>query len=122
MTNTFVFDTYALVEIINGNRNYIKYLNDKIIINNFIFAELCYALEKMKYPDADVLTQAYSNFIYPIKPSIIKESMKFRYKNKSKNLSITDCVSFFMAKSLGIKFLTGDKEFENIGDVEFVRK
>ena len=47
--------------------------------------------------------------------------MEFRYKNKKKKLSMTDCISYFQAKELGIKFLTGDKEFQNLENVEFVK-
>ena len=44
----FVFDTYAIIEIIQGNKNYGAYLDSKIIINDFIFAELCYNFLKIK--------------------------------------------------------------------------
>lgn len=37
-------------------------------------------------------------------------------------MSMTDCISYFMAKDLEIKFLTGDKEFENLDYVEFIKK
>ena len=38
----FVFDTYALLEIINGNSRYKNYLDAGIIITEFILAELCF--------------------------------------------------------------------------------
>ncbi len=34
---------------------------------------------------------------------------------------MTDCIGYIFAKQLGIKFLTGDKEFENLDNVEFVK-
>ncbi len=34
---------------------------------------------------------------------------------------MTDCISYFQAKDLGIKFLTGNKKFENLDDVEFAK-
>ena len=43
---SFVFDTYAILEIIKGNINYKPYLDATILINDFIFAELCYNLLK----------------------------------------------------------------------------
>ena len=46
--------------------------------------------------------------------------MKFRVMNK--NMSMTDCISYMQAKELGIKFLTGDKEFEDLENVEFIKK
>ena len=48
--------------------------------------------------------------------------MKFRYENKHKKMSMTDCISYIQAKKLGIKFLTGDKEFKNKENVEHVTK
>ena len=34
---------------------------------------------------------------------------------------MTDCIGYILAKNIGIKFLTGDKEFENLDNVEFVK-
>ncbi|MEX2016862.1 MAG: PIN domain-containing protein [Candidatus Pacearchaeota archaeon] len=117
----FVFDTYALIEIIKGNKNYTSYLNSRIIINNFIFAELCYILVRDSYPNADKYLDKYEKFIVSINPKTIKEAMKFRYKNKNKNMSIPDCISYFQSKELDINFLTGDKQFENLENVQFVK-
>lgn len=117
----FLFDTYAIIEIINGNPNYSCYINERIIINNFIFAEFCYILIREKCPYIDKYLGHYSKYIISINPQIIEEAMKFRYKNKKKNLSIPDCISYIMAKNLGIKFLTGDKEFKDMENVEFVK-
>jgi len=119
--NSYLFDTYAIIEIIKGNPNYKPYLDQEMIINKFIFAELSYILLREKYPNADNYLDKYTKFIVSIKPSTIKEAMKFRLENKKKNLSMTDCISYFMAKELGIRFLTGDKEFEKIDNVEFIK-
>ena len=47
--------------------------------------------------------------------------MEFRLKWKDRGVSITDCVGYIMAREMGIKFLTGDKEFEGLEGVEFVK-
>ncbi len=123
MTNdTFLFDNYALIEIISGNINYKEYIDKKIIINDFIFAELCYVLTRENYPNSKEYLDRYAKFIIHASPDAIKNAMIFRFVNKKKGMSITDCISYFMAKELGIKFLTGDKEFESLNNVEFVRK
>lgn len=122
MTSKYVFDTYAIIEILRGNPNYTEYKNDEdIIINNFIYAELCYNLYREKQPLAKEFIDKYSKFINSVKPEWIDEAMKFRLKWKDRGVSITDCVSYIMAKHLGIKFLTGDKEFEDVENVEFVK-
>jgi len=46
MTETFLYDTYALIELLNKNPNYEKYSTKEIVINGFIFAEICYQLIK----------------------------------------------------------------------------
>jgi uncharacterized protein len=121
MTSKLVFDTYAIMEIIEGNKNYDLYLESDVIINNFIFAELCYNLYRDKDKNAKETIEKYSKFISSVKPEWIDEAMKFRLSWKDRGVSITDCVSYTMAKKLGIKFLTGDKEFENIENVEFIK-
>jgi len=118
----FIFDTYAIMEIIKGNKNYEKYLDEIIIINNFIFSELCYNLFRENNLKAEEYTKKYAPYISSLKPEWIKEAMRFRLKWKDRGVSMTDCISYIMAQELGIKFLTGDKEFENMEDVEFVKK
>lgn len=118
---TFVFDTYAIIEIIQGNKNYGVYLDSKIIINNFIFAELCYNFFKDKEPRAREILDKYSKYIVPLRPDWIEEAMEFRLKWKDRKVSMTDCIGYIMAKKLEIKFLTGDKEFEKLENVEFVK-
>ena len=41
--------------------------------------------------------------------------------HRKQDLSMTDCVGYVVAKRLGVKFLTGDKEFRNFQNVEFVK-
>ncbi len=117
----YLFDTYALMEILHKNKDYEKYLESKMIINDFIFAEFCYILFRENLKDAEDLAHPLSQKIIHAKPETIKEAMSFRAKNKKKKLSMPDCISYIMAKRLGIKFLTGDKEFEKLEGVEFVK-
>jgi len=121
MTSKFLFDTYAIIEILRGKSSYDIYKDEEVVINNFIFAELCYNLYREKEPLAEEFISKYSKFIASVKPEWIEEAMKFRLEWKDRKVSITDCVSYIMAKRLGIKFLTGDKEFEDIENVEFVK-
>ena len=121
MNELFVFDTYAIIEIIKGNRNYVPYLDSEIVINNFIFAELCYNLLRDNDIHADEYMNKYSSFINSVNSEWIEEAMKFRLKWKKRKVSIADCIGYIMAKKLGVKFLTGDKEFYGVENVEFVR-
>ena len=119
--DTFLFDTYALMEIIDKNHNYIQYTEKNTIINDFIFAELCYSLARDKAKNSGEITDRLKSAILHAKPEWIKEAMEFRIKWKDRGVSMTDCISYIMSQKLGIKFLTGDKEFENLENVEFVK-
>ncbi len=120
-SETFVYDTYALIEILNKNKNYEKYTKATIIINNFIFAEFCYKLLREGVKHAEDYIEEVAPAIASVNKRTIIEAMYFRAKNKNKKFSMADCISYFMAKNLGIKFLTGDKEFEGLENVEFVK-
>jgi len=118
----YVFDTYAIIEIIKGNQSYEPYLNSTPIVNDFVLAELCYIILKehnkkvaFKYVDQ------YKEFRYAPSIETIKKASLFKYKNRKKNITYTDCISYIQAKKLKIKFLTGDKEFKNLPNVEFVK-
>ena|SRR3989338_1439595 len=118
---TFVFDTYALLEIISGNPNYASYLNSEVIINDFVFAELCYKLIREANEKAVFYIDKYACFRKELNAETIKEAMLFRNNHKKKNLSPADCISYVMALRLNLKFLTGDKQFEAMENVELVK-
>ena len=117
----FLFDTYALLEVINKNPYYDCYLEMDVIINEFIFAEFCYKLIRENVSDYAKLIQEVIPAIVKVDADIILAAMEFRVLHKKKNLSMTDCISYLMSKKMEIKFLTGDKEFEDMENVEFVK-
>jgi len=118
---TYFLDTYAIMEFIGGNKNYEPYLDKKFVIAEFNLAELAYTLFREKYSNSGEYLGMYKKLIRAVNPEWIIEAMKFRLKWKDRKVSIPDCIGYIMAKHLGIKFLTGDKEFEGLENVEFVR-
>ena len=70
---------------------------------------------------ADLHYDLNVGYCVDISDETIKEAMLFRVSNKHKNLSYIDCVGYILSKKLGINFLTGDKKFENLDNVEFVK-
>lgn len=119
---SYVFDTYAIIEILKGNRNYNSYIHAGLIINDFILAELCYYLlrEYGKRTAQRYLIQ-FKKQVTHVPSNTILEAMVYRYQNKKKRLSMTDCIGYMQAKDLGVRFLTGDKEFRNVSNVEFAK-
>ncbi len=119
---TYFFDTYAIVEIINGNLNYKKYANKNAVLTKLNIFELFYnALRDYGKEKAKDIVDSYYDSIIEYGRDIIEEAAEFKLQNKKRDLSMTDCIGYLLAIKLGIKFLTGDKEFENFTNVEFVK-
>ena len=119
---TYFFDTYAIIEIAKGSKSYEKFLGLKIITGVLNIGEL-YQINLIKH-GKNVADEWFtnSNFdILEISPEIIVEAVYFRFVNKKKNMSLVDCVGYILSQKYNLKFLTGDAQFENISNVEFVK-
>lgn len=118
----FFFDTYALVELYEGNLNYAKFEDVKIVTSDFNLYETYYILRK-KNPQRNIddYFNQLKKFSIRTKYEWIKKAVDFRLKNKSKKLSYVDCLGYVMAKEMKSKFLTGDNQFQNMENVEFVK-
>lgn len=116
----YFLDTYALIEIIEGNEKFKKFLDSEIIIciNNLL--ELDYYLIRTKNDKRDY----YKDFFYPFCEEILLEDIPKanNLKIKNKKLSYIDCLGYVIAKRLGIKFVTGDMGFKNFDNVLFIKK
>ena len=120
MSETFFFDTYAIFEIIKGNPKYGPYTTSRIVTTIFNLAELNRNLKKERDKKvADEYTDKYFEFIIDVTLEDIKNAMDLKITKKK--LSIPDAIGYTVAKRLGIKFLTGDNDFEGMEDVEFVK-
>jgi len=122
MTEIFFFDSYAIIEVMNGNPNYNNYLNCGILLTKLNIFEVYYSLlRKSMKKEAEIFIGLYSQFVVDFDEETIKNAAMFRLQNKAMNLSMADCIGYILSKNLGIKFLTGDKEFSNLPNVEFVK-
>lgn len=117
----FFFDSYAIIEIVLGNENYKKYTDSIILTTRLNLFEVFYALLKdVGEKEAGFCLDRYYEFIIGFGKEVIKKAARFRLQHKKRNLSMTDCIGYILAKEWNVKFLTGDKEFENMENVEFV--
>ena len=120
VNNIYFFDTYAIIEILKGNDNYEKYKKNKVLTGILNIIELHYFLLRRDEQLARKITLDYSKFILPLTLDIIFEANIFRYKNKRKKISTADSIGYVLALKNNILFLTGDKEFKGLDNVEFV--
>lgn len=118
----YVFDTYALFEILQGNPSYQPYAEYIPVVNSFILAEYCRGLLKRTDDNsAYALARQYERHSVPVDLRLIMDACLMHKAHAQQNLSIPDCIGYLMAKKLGIKFLTGDQQFEHMENVEFVK-
>jgi predicted nucleic acid-binding protein len=116
-------DTYILIEIYLGNKNFLEYLNIEFVITDLTLAEF-YGVLLRDYgeDDANLWFEKLERYSVPVEKGILKEAVKFRRKNKKSGISFFDAAGYIFALKKGYKFVTGDKEFESLNNVEFKRR
>jgi len=118
----YFFDSYAIIETISGNKNYKKYENSIILTTKLNLFEVYYIfLRNLGEKEASFFLDEYYKFIISFNKKTIEKAAKFKLQNKKRKLSMTDCIGYILSKEWRIKFLTGDKEFENMDNVEFAK-
>lgn len=117
------FDTYALMEIARDNPIFTKFNREPFVIADITLAEFYgVMLREFNGQTADYWFSKMSPFAQQTPKELLRAAVKFRYENKAKNLSFFDAVGYIFAVKNGHKFLTGDKEFEGLPDILFVKK
>jgi predicted nucleic acid-binding protein len=119
-------DTYALIELLKGNPNYEFYSNVDLVATEFNILELTYVLVRDFGRDqaANVISTVRAKIVVILTDdSDYLNASDFRfYANKTeKKLSLVDALGYSCSRKLGIKFLTGDKEFSGMENVEYAK-
>ena len=109
-----------------GNRNYEQYADLELATTEFNLLELSYALVRDygKSKALELLSAVRDSFeVVKVDDNDFTNASEFRLRSKKqgKKLSLIDCLGYVGAKRLNIKFLTGDEEFKNLENVEFVK-
>lgn len=119
----YFFDSYAIIEILNGNPNYAKYVNEPVVLAIFNLIEIYwFAIREYSDNESEQIYEHYRQSIVEVGDEILKEAVKFRKKLKNRDLSYADCIGYIYALKSNLKFLTGDNEFKDLRNVEFVEK
>jgi len=119
----YCLDTYALIEIAEGNPKFSFLIKEDFIIPSTTLAEFSWVLLKNKNrDDVEYWIKKLSNFSSDVKKEIMIKSQIFRYLNKKRDLSFFDCVGYIFSKENNYIFVTGDKEFKDLEGVKFIQK
>jgi len=117
----YFFDSYAIIELLKENPAYAIFKEEKINITIFNLAEIYWHFLLENEETAESVYKKFRDSVTEIDDETIKDAMKFRKKHKNRDLSYTDCIGYIYAIKNNLIFLTGDKEFENIPNVKFVK-
>ena len=124
MTSTEIYfcDTYALIELLNGNPDYANYIYADLVTLDLNLMELYYS--SLRDSGKHIANKDFHQFVpfsYSFSKSIIPIAMEFKLKYRKENLSYVDCVGYVFAKQNNLLFLTGDEKFEKKENVKFVK-
>jgi len=117
----YFFDSYAIIEIVKGNQNYQRFQAEGFITNTLNLAEVYYSiLRETNEKTADYIIKSLNLSFVDIKQDTAIKAALFKYRT-NKKMSYADCIGYISASKNNLIFLTGDKLFENLNNVEFVK-
>jgi len=119
-------DTYALVEILRGSSAYERYAGEELVTSEFNLLELAYALTRdygrEKAVEVLKIVRAFVTIVQTTDEDYAEASaLRIELKKQDKNLSLIDALGYVLAKRLRILFLTGDREFKDLDNVEYIK-
>ena len=118
----YFVDTYAFMEIIKGNSHYLRYVEEELFTSIFNLFELYYnLLEDFGQEVAQKYFYEFYDLVLPLNDSDIFLASTIKLKYKKMHISYTDALGYAISLQQQMKFLTGDKEFEHLENVEFVK-
>ncbi len=118
----YFLDTYSIVEIVKGNLNYKKFLDEELFTNLLNLYELYYNL--LRDYNEEIAQKYFFQFkdkVIDIEDDYIFCASLIKLEHKKKKISYADALGYAMALENGMRFLTGDIAFKNLEDVEFVK-
>ncbi len=115
-------DTYALFEIGRDNPRYAFVFRFDFRVCDIILSEFYWVLlREGRDQEAENWLGRIRSFSESTPLPLLIEAVKFRSENKSLNLSFPDAVGYIHAKANHGTFVTGDKSFEKLPHVKYVK-
>ncbi len=110
---------------LSDSPNYIAYFEENDgVLTKLNLIDICYRTTELHGEEAAAqVVELFAKYTIDFAPRDIVESMKLRLalKKDCRNISYADAIGYYLALKNKLKFLTGDKEFEGLDGVEFVK-
>ena len=115
-------DTYALVELSNNNPKFVHLLTEEAAIPDTTMAEFYgFLYKKYNLQTAEYWNRRLSILCKPVSKDALIKAVLFKKEHKKQNFSYFDCFGYFFALEHKMMFVTGDREFRQMSNVEFVK-
>ncbi len=118
----YFLDTYAMIEIIKGNTHYEKFTGEEVFTNILNLYELYYNLLR---DQNEIIAKRYfyqfKELLIPFTYEHLFKASQIKFQYKKRKISYADALGYGIALSHNMKFLTGDKAFKDLENVEFVK-
>ena len=117
----YFWDTYALVERLNGNEAYRPYLDKAIFTHQMNLYELASALlrDHAETRVREALTLLAPNLLEAETEDLFRAA-RLRAEHAKKRISYVDALGYVLAQKHGMRFLTGNRQFKGVEGVEHV--
>ena len=122
METAYFLDTYALIEISKENKNFKKFEETTNFTGVMNLLEIHYAMSRsFNVRKANEIIEKLNKILVGIQIKDIKDASAFRLTYIKRKFSYIDCLGYVMASNRNLKFVTGDNQFKDLENVEFVK-
>lgn len=115
------FDTYALFERLRGSEAYARFQAAPVVTHQMNVYELVTALlREQSETRARALVHGLAPNYLDAELDDLFAAADFRAEQARKRVSHVDALGYVLARKHGLRFLTGDKAFKGMENVEYV--
>lgn len=123
---SYYYDTYAIIEFLDKNQKYREYFTEhQGILTALNLMEVSYSLQKhFGFKSTAGHLEPFLPYVVTFDLADIDAAMKLRLaleKKEKLNISYVDALGYHLAKKHNVLFLTGDRHFKGLDNVEFVK-
>ena len=117
----FFFDTYALIERQGGSSSYSRFSDAAVFTHQYnVYEFIAAVLRVADESRAREEVRLMSPNLVEAETGDLYEAARFRKDHATKRVSYVDALGYVLARKHGMRFLTGDKAFKGIENVEYV--
>ncbi len=121
----YFYDSYAVMAYLSDNLAYRAYFEENDgVLTKLNLIEVSYRTMELHGEEAaEEVVTLFAKYVIDFGPADIVASTKLRMelKRTGHNISYADALGYYLALKNKLKFLTGDREFEGLAGVEFIK-